>query len=270
MPTLHAPRIVFSSGGKFLSLVLIFIIGLSGCGNLRHKALVPLQIDKEMKSVGLFTHYMAPPQMPETPLAAASKFNKKTDSISAQINDLLEKRTEKYYQTLAGKLAGHTGLEIKAGEELKGGQRYDMLLRRAEPEALKFKGKGPFREVKIPESTFNPVDFDSKDLAYELTENARARSSLRRMPRAMGVDGLAVGQAKLKISDVDDYGRYALAQLQIDVILYNDRGNVVGHGYGETDKVKVTGDKRAEFATLLDEYSQLLEKVLQKMTEEAS
>lgn len=268
MPQSHTSKIWFSPGSKISAMALILVLGLTSCGNLRHKALVPLQIDKEMKSVGLFNHYMAPPQMPETPVAAASKFNKKTDSISAQINDLLEKRTEAYYQTLAGKLAGHTGLEVKAGEELKEGKRYDMLLRRAEPEALKFKGKGPFREIKIPESTFNPVEFDSEDLVYELTENTRARSSLRRMPRPMGVNGLAVGQAKIKVSNVDDYGRYAQAQLQVNVILYNDRGNVVGHGYGETEKVKVSGDKRAEFASLMDEYSSLLEKVLQKMTEE--
>ena len=251
-----------------LALPLITLLFASGCGSLLIQAPQPLLLGEETESLALITHYMAPLEQPATPVAAASTFNHKVDSMSATINKLMKGATERYYQTLAGKIGGHTGFRIKTGKDFKKSDRYELMARRAETQALNRGGKGPFRQIFIPEETFNALDVDREtDFRKYLMESSRARSTLRRYPRSFGTEASGLGYTKLVLEGVEDFGRYAYLHLEVDVLFYDDRGNLVGHGYGQTEPLKTDGRSPADFREVLDRYPGLLEDILEKMIE---
>jgi hypothetical protein len=251
-----------------LTLPLFMLLFASGCGSLLIQAPQPLLLGEETESLALITHFMAPLEQPATPVAAASTFNHKVDSMSATINKLMKGATEKYYQTLAGKMGGYTGFRIKTGKDFQESDRYELMARRAESEALNRGGKDPFRKIFIPEETFNAFDVDREsDFREFLLESSRARSTLRRYPRSFGTESSALGYTKLVLEGVEDFGRYAYLHLEVDVLFYDNRGDLVGHGYGQTEPLKTDGRTPADFREVLDRYPQLLQDILEKMIE---
>lgn len=249
---------------------MLLLLLAPGCGSLLIQAPQPLLLGEETQSLALITHYMAPLQQPETPVAAAATFNHKVDSMSATINGMLKAATEKYYQALQGTISGYTGFSIKNGADFKKSERYDLMARRAETEALNRGGKDPFRRVFIPEQTFNPFDVDREsNFRKFLLESSRAKSTLRRFPRTFDTESAALGYTKLVIADVGDFGRYAYLHLEADILFYDSRGDLVGHGYGETKPLKIDGRTPAQFKEVLGRYSVLIQDIMKKLTAES-
>lgn len=254
------------------SLIFSLLIGLSACTSLRVKAPVAYGSRSDIQKIALVTTLVGPIQQPETPIGDASTFNKKTDALAEELNALLQKKADQFYQTLGKGLGTALNAEVRYGEGLKESERYDRALRDAVTENLILKGAGKFKTFYVGEGGFNVLPFDNGEVVNFLETSSRLRSIVRGLTRDLETEAVAFSYHYLDIDRVQAYGAGAKVKLVSHIFLYNDRGVVIGQGYGETEAVKITGDNLEEYRAVLDQYPGLQNMILTEMTkaEEAS
>lgn len=247
-----------------LLTVLAFIF--TSCGTLRIKAPVPYGGQADINKVAIIAAYITPPVQPEMPLADASAFNRKTNGMVEEISKMLQKKANQYYGTLANGLGIQLGVQTPHGEQLKESERYERLAKKEESEALMIKGsKSSFKQIFINNSTFNPFPFDKGEVNDFLKKSPRLKSMAKSIARDLGVDGTACSVTTLEIDGVASLGKSAKAKLVSNIYIYNDDGDLVGHGYGETEEIQISGDIFEEYEAVMDQYPELQNLILTEM-----
>ena len=246
-------------------LVSILFFALSGCSSWRIAAPVPYGNNAEVKTIALMAVYVSPFQQPQTPVADASTFNKKTDALADELNNLLAQKAEQYAQSLEKGMKMQLGVDVIAGEELKSRKGYDRYLRDEEKEPLQIKGSTPFKTIYVAPGGVNNFKFDNGQLQTFIDESPRLRSIARKQVRNLEANAVAFSHTRVVIDQVAPLGKKAAARLYTDIYVYDDRGKLIGHGSGETKSLNIVGDTVDDYKKVMDQYPELQRRVLEEM-----
>jgi hypothetical protein len=252
-------------------LLIVLIFALGRCGSLRIDAPVPYAQSAEIKKVALMAVYVSPFQQPKTPVADASTFNKKTDALAEELNQLLVDKANQFAQSLAKGIEMQLGVEVLTGKALESTRGYDRFKRDEEKEPLQIAGTSKFNTIYVAQGGFNVFDFDNGALQEFIDESPRLRSVARKQARNLESSAVAFSHTRVVLDQVSPLGKKAAARLYTDIYIYDDKGKLIGHGSGETKSINITGDDLAQYKLVLDQYPELQNKVLAAMivTEEA-
>lgn len=248
-----------------LSLLSVSLIMVSACGNLRIKAYQPFQAPAKAKTVALTSFYFAPPSLPEVPVGDAETFNEKIYKLESELNAAMQKRASDYYQLLDQGIALQMNMACAAGSELESASRYDRLAQKQELEVLKLKAKH-FKQIHLGEGGLSLFEFKEGDIKNYIEESPRLRSSVRGALKGLDAEVMAVGLAQLAVDKVTRYGQKANLKLKVDLYFFDDNGNLVGHGYGESEPIVFDGTELSDYDLILDQYDQLQKDILTALT----
>lgn len=244
----------------------ILSLAVVACGPLKVKAPQTYRPNPDIERIGLMATYVMPPRLPERPVADASTFNKKVEKLAPELKELLQKKADEYYKTVAQGLGTSLEREIVYDEKFKEADRYDLAMRSEEKEPLKIKGGGKFREIYVGEGGVNVLPFKEGKVAEFLQESPRLRSIARKTARNFGADITAFSVHELVLDRVSSFGESAKAHLLCNIYIFDDRGTIAGHARGETDAMEISGDQLEEFKVVLNQYDQLQQSMLQALT----
>jgi hypothetical protein len=247
-------------------LALLFLFALGGCGSLLVDAPVPYTNPEDVKTIGIMAVYVSPFKQPETPVADASTFNKKTDAIENELNTMLSFMADQYSESLEQGLAQQLGVEVLEGSELEDRRSYDRYLRDENKEALIIKGARPFDKIHVASGGINTFPLENGDLQLFIEESPRLRSITRKQARNLEVQAVAFSHTRMVIDQVAPLGKKAAANLKTDIYIYDDKGQLIGHGQGETKPINIAGDIVKEYRLVMDQYPELQNKILTEMT----
>lgn len=248
------------------SALLAILLSLAACGNLRVKAYQTYQAGADVNSVALTAFYLAPLSLPEVPAADAKTFNEKVFALSKGLNKRLAENSTSYYNTLASGLELQLDVNTLAGESLAQQARFDRLKSKEDLEGLKISGQPKFPEMFIGEGGLNIFELENGDLKGYIEGNPRMRSALRGAAKSLETEVIAFAYARPVIDRVTTYGAKANFRLLVDVYLYNEKGELAGHAFGETVPVTITGDSMAEYDQVFDSYTALQSEILTALT----
>lgn len=245
-----------------LSLALL----LNGCGNLRIKAYQTYQAPADVKNLVVTGFYIAPPQLPTVPAGDADAFNKKVEALSEKINASLATNSDRYYNTLAEGLQMQLNLNTIAGADMAKKPRFDRIKQKEERELLKVEGNPQFPTVYLSEEAVQFLELENGDVKAFIEESPRLRSAVRNVTKATESELLAIGYARLVIDKVTTYGAKANLRLLADIYLFDEKGEMVGHTYGETEPHTFTGEYLGDFNDVLASYTSLQAEMLTALT----
>lgn len=237
----------------------------SACGSLRIKAYQPYQSPAKAKKMAAVAFYSRINPLPETPVGGAEPFAKKVQKLESDLIELMQAETNKMYYAFGSGLEAQFGLPSIYAKGLESASRYERALQKAENEVLKY-GKSPFDRIFLGEGGFNPFEFEEGELKEYLEESPRVKSAVRGLLKNLDSEVLAVGFTRLDISKVSRLGERASALMQVDYYFFDEQGKLIGHGYGETEPVEVTGDDLGQFRSLLQDYPALQNLVFTELT----
>lgn len=249
-----------------LSLFILSLIALGGCKSLLVTAPVPYQAPAQVETMAVMAVYVAPLTQPTTPIADASTFNKKTDALAKELNALMEKKANKYQESLAQGLALQLGVEVNAGKKLEGLQNYDRFKRGEELESLTASGPGNFKQTFVAEGGLNVLRFEPSELAAFLDNPDNLRGASRKQMRNLEAQAIAVSYTELEIRNVAPLGKQANAILKSRLYIYDDKGRLAGQAEGETKPVTITGEDLAQYEAVLNKYPTLQQQMLTALT----
>ncbi len=249
-----------------LSLLSLSIIFLSACGNLRIKAYQPFMAPAKAKTVALASFYFAPPALPEVPAGDADDFNEKVFKLEDDLNAEMQKRAGEYYQLLDQGIEMQLGMDSRAGSELEQGARYERSQQKQELEALQIEGKRHFKQILVGEGGLNFFEFKQGDIKGYIEESPRLRSAVRGNLKNLEAEVMAVGMAQLTIDKVTRYGQKANLKLKVNLYFFDDNGQPVGHGYGESEPITFDGTEITDYELILDQYADLQKEILTEMS----
>ncbi len=245
---------------------LVLALLISSCGNLRIKAYQAYLPGSEVKNVALTGFYMAPPKLPEVPATDAKAFNEKVFTLSKKINERLQSNSDRYYQTLAQGLEMQLGVNVIYGEEMESRARYDRLKQKEEREGLKIAKQPNFPNLILAEGSLHLFEVENGDLEAYINDNPRMRAELRGASKGLESEVVAFAYARPVIDRVTTFGEKANLRLLVDVYLYDDRGELVGHTYGETKPVTIDGKAISDYDQVFNLYAGLKAEMLTALT----
>ncbi len=216
--------------------------------------------------VALTAFYLAPPVLPEVPAADASTFNDKVFRISNKLNERLAANSKEFYQELAMGLEYHLGRTVVYGDSLGVTDQYDRLKQKEDLYGLQISDQPKFPKVHLGEGGLNIFDFENGEIQPYLKSSPRVRSSVRNAVKGLDCEVIAIGHGRVVVDKVTRFGEYANLRLLLDVYLYNEKGDLAGHAYGETKPIRITGASVSEFNQLFDQYETLQTDVLTALT----
>lgn len=229
----------------------------TACGSLRTKAPVVYGRQPEVNKIALVSTYMLPVDKPEAPVADASTFNKKVDKLAEELNKMLENKADQFYITVAQGLESQLNTEVVYGEEMRAAERFGRALRDEDKESLKIAGAAPFQTIYVGDGGINVLSFEKGEVVDYLEKNPRMRTTARGLTKDANADGLAFSVHQLKIEKPRKFGALASAKLVNNVYIFNDRGEIIGHGYGETEPMDISGDDPEQYRMIFDKYPAL-------------
>lgn len=239
-----------------VSIVFICLLAVA-CGSLRTKAPVVYGSQPEVNKIALISTYMLPFEKPEAPVADASTFNKKVDKLQEELNKMLKNKADQYYLTVAKGLANQLNTQVVYGEEMRAAERFSRALRDEDKEALKIAGAAPFNTIYVGEGGINVLSFEKGQIADYLENNPRMRTTARGLTKDANADAIAFSVHQMVIEKPRKFGAVASAKLVNNVYIFNDRGEIIGHGYGETEPVDISGDDPEQYRLVFDQYPSL-------------
>lgn len=237
------------------------------CGSLRTQAPVTYGRQPEVKKIALVATYMMPVKKPETPVADASTFNKKIDKLQEELNKMFQNKANQYYQTVAQGLESQLNTEVVYGAEMRQAERFERALRDEDLEALNIAGAAPFNKIFVGDGGLNVMPFDQGQVVSFFEESPRMRTIARGLTKDVNADAVAFSVHQLIIEAPNQFGAQANAKLVNNVYIFSDRGQIIGHGYGETKPVKITGDDLEQYRLVFDKYPELQNEVFTKLAE---
>lgn len=250
---------------RFFGL-LALLLSLAACGNLRVKAYQTYQAGADVKSIALTGFYMAPLTLPEVPAADSKTFNEKVFKLSNALNDRLANNSTSYYNTLATGLELQLGVNTLAGESLAKQARFDRLKSKEDLEGLKVAGQPKFPQMYIGEGGINLFELENGDLKGYIEGNPRMRSALRSAAKSLNTEIIAFALAQPVLDRVTTYGTKANFRLLVNVYLYDEKGELAGHAFGETVPLTLGGDSLDEYDAVFDKYAALQAEILTALT----
>lgn len=250
---------------RFFGL-LALLLSLAACGNLRIKAYQTYQAGADVNSIALTGFYMAPITLPEVPAADAKTFNEKVFNLSKTLNERLAENSTRYYTTLASGLELQLDVNTLAGESLAQQSRFDRLKSKEDLEGLKVAGQPKFPQMYIGEGGLNIFELENGDLKGYIEGNPRMRSALRSAAKSLETEVIAFAYARPVLDRVTTYGTKANFRLLVDIYLYDDKGELAGHAFGETVPLTITGDSMAEYDQVFNSYATLQTEILTALT----
>lgn len=247
------------------STPLIFILSLlllGACGVSRIQAPVAYAPPSKVTRIALVATYMSPIEQPKMPVADASTFNKKTDALAQDLESMMQEKINAYHQSLVQGMEQSLRQTVATGEELNTGARYERAVKKADNEALRIPGPGTFHRVFMGEGSFNPFPFQQGQVADFIKNSPRLRSVARSLSRDLESEIIAISHHQMIIDKPLRFGAEADARLQMELFLYDDRGELIGQAYGETERVRITGEELSEYRAVFDAYPSLQNEVL--------
>lgn len=246
--------------------VLALALSISSCGNLRIKAYQTYRPGAEVNNIALTAFYMAPPVLPEVPASDAESFNEKVYTLSKKINGRLQSNSNRYYETLASGLQMQLGLNVIAGKAMEERSRYDRLKKKEEREGLNIAKQPKFPRLYLNENGLHLFEIENGDLATYIDENPRMRSAIRGAIKGLDCEIVAFAYARPVIDRVTTYGEKANLRLLVDVYLYDEKGELAGHTYGETKPLTIDGKEISDYDEVFKLYAGLQTEMLTALT----
>lgn len=246
---------------KIILLVPVFL--LFSCNTLIVKN--HMKDTEKPKNIVLFSTIIGKINEPALPILYAPKFNERTIAIASQLNDLEKQKIDNYRNTLASSLKNNFKCDVIFGNSLVSHKDFLALKQKYDnPKSLLTENEH-FPNLITASNDINPFAFEKGNVIKYFYNPTNYKGVLSELSKTLNSDYIAISFSELRVMKIGYFAKNATVRLETYLYLFDQNGNLISEGLGWTDTSKVSGSDPKEYESILDNFEEAIEPLVQKL-----